>query len=216
MTYSTAEVNDKKWVQFICFLLTCCCHFSECVYTTLCVKIKVFLAVTKQLYECFIPSVRLSHLFHYVRIIMKFSGVIFIDRSDVHAKDHSQRSEVTVTRSKLNLAVSIWAITIVWIHVFQWNDAQSLMWPRRGALLFLRSSVKFQGHSGQKIANFDLNWAFPICNSSLNSLMAMKWCKKLEVASKRCPIVFQGHPSNFKVTWDKKRRFLPELRISRQ
>ena len=26
-------------------------------------------------------------------------------------------------------------------------------------------------------------------------------CTKLDVAYKRCPIVFQGHPSNFKVTW---------------
>ena len=30
--------------------------------------------------------------------------------------------------------------------------------------------------------------------------MAMKWCTKLETAKERCPIVFQGHPSNFKVT----------------
>ena len=30
--------------------------------------------------------------------------------------------------------------------------------------------------------------------------MATKWCEKLEVASKRCPIVFRGHPSYFKVT----------------
>ena len=30
--------------------------------------------------------------------------------------------------------------------------------------------------------------------------MAMKCCTKLETARERCPIVFQGHPSNFKVT----------------
>ena len=69
---------------------------------------------------------------------------------------------------------------------------------------FSRSFVKFQGHMGQKIADFDPNWAFPECNSSLNSPMALKWCTKLNVAWKRCPIVFQGHPSNFKVTGDKK------------
>ena len=46
-------------------------------------------------------------------------------------------------------------------------------------------------------------WCFPT-NSSLNWAMAMKWCTKLEVALKRCPTVFQGHPSNFKVTRDKK------------
>ena len=47
---------------------------------------------------------------------------------------------------------------------------------------FSRSSVKFQGHTALKIVKFDLDWAFPDCNSSLNSPMATKWCTKLEVA----------------------------------
>ena len=65
---------------------------------------------------------------------------------------------------------------------------------------FSRSSIKFQGHTAKKMVEFDPNWAFPDCNSSLNSPMATKLCTKLEVALKRCPIVFQGHTSNFKVT----------------
>ena len=65
---------------------------------------------------------------------------------------------------------------------------------------FSRSYVKFQGHTALKIVEFDPNWAFPDCNSSLNSPMAMKCCTKLETAKERCPFVFQGHPSNFKVT----------------
>ena len=65
---------------------------------------------------------------------------------------------------------------------------------------FSRSSVKFQGHTALKIVEFDPKWAFPDCNSSLNSPMAMKCCTKLETAKERCPIIFQGHPSNFKVT----------------
>ena len=69
---------------------------------------------------------------------------------------------------------------------------------------FSRSSVKFQGHIALKIVEFDPNWAFPDCNSSLNSPMAMKCCTKLETAKVRCPIVFQGHPTNFKVTRAKK------------
>ena len=74
---------------------------------------------------------------------------------------------------------------------------------------FSRSSFKFQGHTAPKIVElkiveFDPDWAFPDCNSSLNTPMAKKWCTKLEVALKRCPIVFQGHPSNFKVTRLKK------------
>ena len=65
---------------------------------------------------------------------------------------------------------------------------------------FSRSSVKLQGHTALKIVEFDPKWAFPDCNSSLNSPMAMKCCTKLETAKERCAIVFQGHPSNFKVT----------------
>ena len=45
--------------------------------------------------------------------------------------------------------------------------------------------VVFQGHTSsfkvtrdKKITNFDPNWAFPDCNSSL---MVPKWCTKLEV-----------------------------------
>ena len=47
---------------------------------------------------------------------------------------------------------------------------------------FSRSSVKFQGHPGQKIADFDPNRVFPDCNSSLNLPTATKWSTKLEVA----------------------------------
>ena len=76
---------------------------------------------------------------------------------------------------------------------------------------FWRSSVKFQGHIALKIVEFDSNWAFPDCNSSLNSPMAMKCSTKLETAKKRCPIVFQGHPSNFKVTRDKTSPILTQI-----
>ena len=76
---------------------------------------------------------------------------------------------------------------------------------------FSRSSVQFQSHIALKIVEFDSNWAFPDCNSSLNSLMAMKCCTKLETATNRCPIVFQGHPSNFKVTRDKTSPILTQI-----
>ena len=76
---------------------------------------------------------------------------------------------------------------------------------------FSRSSVKFQGHIALKIVEFDPNWAFPDFDSSLNSPMAMKFCTKLETAKKRCPIVFQGHPSNFKVTPDKSSPILTQI-----
>ena len=76
---------------------------------------------------------------------------------------------------------------------------------------FSRSSVKFQGHMALKIVEFDSNWAFPDCNSSLNWPMAMKCCTKLETAKERCPIVLQGHPANFKVTRDKTSLILTQI-----
>ena len=76
---------------------------------------------------------------------------------------------------------------------------------------FSRSSIKLQGDIALKIVEFDSNWAFPDCNSSLNSPMAMKCCTKLETPKKRCPIVFQGHPSNFKVTRDKTSPILTQI-----
>ena len=76
---------------------------------------------------------------------------------------------------------------------------------------FSRSYVKFQGHTALRIVQFDPNWAFPDCNSSLNSPMAMKCCTKLETAKERCPIVFQGHLSNFKVTRDKTSPILTQI-----
>ena len=74
-----------------------------------------------------------------------------------------------------------------------------------------RSYVKFQGHTALKIVKFYPNWAFQDSNSSLNSPMAMKCCSKLETAKERCPIVFQGHPSNFKVTQDKTSPILTQI-----
>ena len=76
---------------------------------------------------------------------------------------------------------------------------------------FSRSSVKFQGHTALKIVEFDPNWTFPDCSSSFNSPMAMKCCTKLETAKERCPIVFQGLPSNFKVTRDKTSPILTQI-----
>ena len=112
-----------------------------------------FLAATKQLYKWYFPSVRpdvrpsvcpsvcLSvtpfWLCSHHRFIMKFSGAITNDQSRVHAKGQGQRSKVkvTVVTTQLN---RFRTVTPVWIHIWWWNDAYSLMLLRRGALLFLK------------------------------------------------------------------------------
>ena len=98
----------------------------------------------------------------------------------------------------------------VWIHQWLWNDTQSLKQLRRDALLFFKVTSNISRSHGTKIADFDPNRAFPDFSSSLNSPMALKWCTKLNVVEK-CPIVFQGHPSNFKVTRNKKSPILTRI-----
>ena len=73
-------------------------------------------------------------------------------------------------------------VTPVWIHIWWWNDTYSSMLLRRGALLFFKVIRQISRSHGAKIAEFDPDWAFLDCNSSLNSPMAMKCCTKLEVA----------------------------------
>ena len=85
----------------------------------------------------------------------------------------------------------------------------------RFASCFSRSYVKFQGHTALKIIEFDPNWAFPDCNSSLNLPMVMKCCTKLETAKEICSIVFQGHPSNSKVTRYKTSPILTQIGLFR-
>ena len=154
----------------------------------------LFLAATKQLYEWFSPSVRPSvclsvrpsvrlsvtpfWLCSHHPIIMKF---ITSDKCDVYTKGQGQGSKVKVTEVTTQLN-RFRTVTPVWIHIWWWDDAYSLIMLRRGALYFSRSSFKFLGHTALKIVEFDPDWAFPDCNSSLNSPMATKWCTKLEVA----------------------------------
>ena len=176
----------------------------------------IFLAATKQLYRWYFPSVCLSAclsvcrpsvrpsvtpfwLCSHHRIVMKFSGVITYDRSDVHAKGQGQRSKVKVTEVTTQL-YRFRTVTQVWIHIWWWNDAYSLIMLRRGALLFFKVICQISRSHGSKNRLIRPRLGTPDCNSSLISPMATICCTKLEVAWKRCSIVFEGHPSNFKVT----------------
>ena len=98
-------------------------------------------------------SVRLSvtpfWLCSHHRIIMKFSGVITSDKSDVHAKGQGQRSKVKVTEVTTQLN-RFRTVTPVWIHIWRWNDAYSLIVLRRGALLFLKVICQISRSHGSK------------------------------------------------------------------
>ena len=54
---------------------------------------------------------------------------------------------------------------------FEFTDGYEMMHKAWSSIwgvpyCFSRSSVKFQGHKGQKMADFDPNWAFPDSNKS--------------------------------------------------
>ena len=150
------QFGDKPWAQYQYW-----CIINIYRITSNKILIKIFLAATKQLYEWFSPSVRPSvrlsvrlsvtpfWLCSHHRIIMKFSGVITSDKSDVHAKGQGQRSKVKVTEVTTQLN-RFRTVTPVWIHIWWWNDAYSLIVLRRGALLFLKVIRQISRSHGSK------------------------------------------------------------------
>ena len=79
------------------------------------------------------PSVSLSHLFDRSDFFQEwFSKVMSMQK----VKIRGQRSEVNVTEVKTQFS-RFRAVITIWIHIWWWNNAQSFMWHRRGALLFL-------------------------------------------------------------------------------
>ena len=181
---------------------------------------------------------------------------ITIDKSNVHAKGHGQRSMVKITEvkthfastwafpgcnSSLNLQMATkWCINLKWyrrrVHLIsdvvrqvstshgikknhQFSPKLGISGLQlgcyiRSALLFLKVIRKISKSHGTEYRRFEPNCVLPSCNSSLNWLMPTKWGTSLKVAQKGCLIVFQGHPSNFKVKWDIKMPFFwPKLSI---
>ena len=109
------------------------------------VRLSVRLSVCPSVCLSVTPFSPCSH--HH--IIMKFSGVITNDKSDVHAKGQGQRSKVKVTEVNTQLN-RFRTVTLVWIHMWWWNDAYSLMILRRGALLFLKVIRQISRSHGSK------------------------------------------------------------------
>ena len=152
------ELVCKFGVIFHIFIISCLCSRFH-------VRNQWFLAATKQLYDWFSPSVRLSVCLSvrpsvclsvtpfspcsHHRIIMKFSGVITMVKSDVHAKGQGQRSKVKVTEVNTQLS-RFRTLTPVWIHIWQWNHAHSWKQHRRGALLFFKVIRQISRSHGSK------------------------------------------------------------------
>ena len=173
-------------------------------------KVHLILAATKQLYEWSCPSVLsvclasptlFSQCSSY-RIIMQFSGPIIMNKSDNHAKDQGQGSEVKVTEVKTFFPQfgRFRAAIPVWIHT-HWDDYKMMYKAWRGVeeVSYCFSSSSVIGHMGRKIADFRRLERF----RTVTPVWINRWlrnnCTELEMASKSCPNVFRGHASNFKV-----------------
>ena len=104
-------------------------------------------------------------------------------------------------------------VTPVWIHRWLWNDAQSLMWHRRCALLFFKGIHQISRSQGAKKSPIltQIGRFRTVTPVWIHWSMDLKWCTKLEAAYKRCLIVFQGQPPNFKVAQDKKSPILTRI-----
>ena len=206
--YTLTKVVCRYWTRNIPYIPNQGCNLSDPIWVnpvsiwSIWTDRDIF-AATKQLYEWLSPSVRPSvrpsvclsvcHTFSlcsHHRIIIKFSGVITNESSDVNAK-HKVRGRGWKSQ---------WSIYP--FHIWWWNDAQSLMLLRRGALLFfkfipqiaqslkqlrngallfMQDAHQMSRSHGTNVTDFDPNWVFPDCNSSLNLPMAFKWCIKLDV-----------------------------------
>ena len=128
---------------YICALFTV--QYGENIFS--CDQAALWMVFSVRLSVCL--SVTPFWLCSHHRIIMKFSGVITNDKSDVHAKGQGQRSKVKVTEVNTQLN-RFRTVTPLWIHIWWWNDAYSLMMLRRGALLFLKVIRQISRSHGSK------------------------------------------------------------------
>ena len=86
---------------------------------------------------------------------MKFSGVVTMDRSDVHAKGQGQNPEAAKLgevkgQGHRGQHPTFRTLTPVWIHIWQWNHAHSWKQHRRGTLLFFKVIRQISRSHGSK------------------------------------------------------------------
>ena len=125
------------------------------IFPSIILLISITLAATKQLCEWFGPSVtlsvRLSHFF--TKFPSLYHHEIFrsyyqcqtwcpCKRSRSEIKGQGLRAQTQLSRFR--------TVTPVWIPIWRRNHAQSLMLLRRGAVIFLKSSVKFRGRTAKE------------------------------------------------------------------
>ena len=136
-------------------------------------------------------SVCPSHLFllcYPHHIIMKCSWYITKDQSKVHAKGQGQRSKVKFTEVKTQL-IRFRTVTPVWIHMWWWNDAHSLVLLRRCSLLFckvIRQISRSHGSTNRRIwsrlgvsglwPQFEFTNGYEVMHKACSSIEEVSYC----------------------------------------
>ena len=139
---------------------------------------------------------------------MKFSVVITNDQRKVHAKGQGQRSKVKVTEITTQLN-RFRTVTPVWIHIWWWNDAYSLMLLRRGALLFfkvIRQISRSHGSINRRIwprlgvsgllLQFEFTNGYEMMHKAWSNIEEVPYCFS------RSSVKFQGHTALKTVEFD--------------
>ena len=112
ITFSNGFSFKKLLSVFLSISLSLCLSVFLSVYLSVCLSL--CLCLSQLLSLCFLHG-----------IIMKFSGVITIDRSDVYANIQGQKSKVKVTGVKTQIGC-FGTITPVWFLIWWWNDSTKL------------------------------------------------------------------------------------------
>ena len=87
-------------------------------------------------------------------------------------------------------------VTPVLIHWWLWNNAQILIQPRRGTLLFFEVFIKFLGHMGWKISDLSKVWIKLLGWSQLSNpsdLPCLFSCKMIKQNQLENHLVFSCH-----------------------
>ena len=199
-----SESGHRYWWQ----LINCICEAGVMVSPVV-FPSRQFLAATKQLYEWYFLSVCLSvrlsvclsHLFDYVPIIVSsqnfqdllpMTEVISMQKVKVKGQGH----EVTTQLNRFR------TVTPVWIHIWWWNDAYSLIMLRRGTLLFfkvIRQISRSQGSKNCRIwprlgvsglwLQFQFTNGYEMLHKAWSSIEEVPYCFS------RSYVKFQGHPA---------------------
>ena len=177
----------------------------------------LFLVAAKQLYKWYFLSVRLS-VYHTFLTMFPSSYHHEIFRSYYQRrklgtyKRSRSKVEVTEVTTQLNHCRTV---TPVWIHIWWWNYAYSLMLLRRGALLFFKVICHIARSRGSKNLRiwpkFGVPWLYLLFEFTNGYEMMHKAWSSIEQVPyyfSRSSVKFQGHTVLKSVEFD------PDLGVS--